>query len=300
MPTLEQDLGDRDAGRAGTGDHHAGRLRVAAGQPESVGQCGQRDDRGAVLVVVEDRDVEQRLEPVLDLEAAGRGDVLEVDPAEAGRQPGDGLDDLLGVRGRQADRDGVDAAELLEQDGLALHHRHRRGRADVTQAEHRGAVGDDRHGVGHPRVVTGHAGVRGDRLADAGNARRVRHREVVRARRARPWSGPPSCRRRAGRRRGLRPRGWPAVVLSLSDSLLHPSSLACGEARPGTGPRPTRPRPVRRRGVASRRRRPASSLSSHHPGPPPGVVRRSTARFTATVPSANRATTTSPGRTSRR
>ena len=96
---VEQDLGDRDAGGAGAGDDHPGRLRVAAGQPERVGERGEGDDRGAVLVVVEDRDVEHRLEPVLDLEAARRGDVLEVDPAEARRQPGDGLDDLLDVGG---------------------------------------------------------------------------------------------------------------------------------------------------------------------------------------------------------
>ena len=60
-----------------------------------------------MLVVVEDRDVEQLLEPLLDLEAARRGDVLEVDAAEARREPDDGLDDLVDVRwcpGRSAPR----------------------------------------------------------------------------------------------------------------------------------------------------------------------------------------------------
>ena len=33
--------------------------RLAPGQPQRVRQRGERDDRGAVLVVVEDRDVEQ-------------------------------------------------------------------------------------------------------------------------------------------------------------------------------------------------------------------------------------------------
>ena len=41
----------------------------------------------------------------------------------------------------------VDAAELLEQHRLALHDRHRGLGADVAEAEHRGAVGDDGHGV---------------------------------------------------------------------------------------------------------------------------------------------------------
>ncbi len=55
-----------------------------------------------MLVVVEDRDVEPRLEPVLDLEAARRGDVLEVDAAEGRREPDDGLDDLVDVGGGEA------------------------------------------------------------------------------------------------------------------------------------------------------------------------------------------------------
>ena len=38
-------------------------------------------------------------------------------------------------------------AKLLEQRRLALHHRHRGGRADVAEPEHRRAVGDDGDGV---------------------------------------------------------------------------------------------------------------------------------------------------------
>ena len=47
-------------------------------------QRGEHDDRRPVLVVVEDRDVELLVQPALDLEAARRRDVLEVDAAEAG------------------------------------------------------------------------------------------------------------------------------------------------------------------------------------------------------------------------
>ena len=68
---------------------------------------GQRDDGGAVLVVVEHRDVEQLLEALLDLEARRRGDVLEVDAAEGRGDAHDGLDDLVGVlacRGRSGSR----------------------------------------------------------------------------------------------------------------------------------------------------------------------------------------------------
>ena len=47
----------------------------------------------------------------------------------------------------EADRKRVDAAELLEQDGLALHHRQGRLRADVAETEHGAAVADDGDGV---------------------------------------------------------------------------------------------------------------------------------------------------------
>ena len=40
------------------------------------------DDRGAVLVVVKHRDVEQLAQPLLDDEALRRADVLEIDAAE--------------------------------------------------------------------------------------------------------------------------------------------------------------------------------------------------------------------------
>ena len=80
----------------------------------------------------------------LDLEAARRGDVLEVDAAEGRRDRLDEADDLVDVVGVQAQREGVDAGEVLEQQRLALHHRHGGRGADVAEAEDGGAVGDDR------------------------------------------------------------------------------------------------------------------------------------------------------------
>ena len=87
----EQQRDDRRARRAATGDHDptSGELLLHAAQ--GVGQRGEYDDRGAVLVVVEDRDVEALAQPPLDLEAAWGGDVLEVDarrsPARSSRRP---------------------------------------------------------------------------------------------------------------------------------------------------------------------------------------------------------------------
>ncbi len=82
--------------------------------------------------------------------------------------------DLVRVAGVQADREGVDAGELLEQHRLALHHRHRRARADVAEPEHGGAVGDDRDRVALDRVLEGLVGILVDRRADPRHARACR------------------------------------------------------------------------------------------------------------------------------
>ena len=106
----------------------------------------------------------------------------------------------------QADRHGVDAAELLEQQRLALHHRQRGERAEVAEPEHRGAVGDDGDDVASARCSRRRA--RGRRRSPRSPARRPactpapgpRRRGCARS------GGPRSCRPgaagRPGRRRG--------------------------------------------------------------------------------------------------
>jgi hypothetical protein len=69
-------------------------LEVAAGQVTGVDQAGGRDDRGSVLVVVEDRDVHPLAKRLLDDEAVRRGDVFQVDPAEARLEQFHRLDEL--------------------------------------------------------------------------------------------------------------------------------------------------------------------------------------------------------------
>src|SRR5918994_2118845 len=174
-----EDLDDGDPGRPRARQHHPDRVQVLADHPQGVGQGGQDDDGRAVLIVVEHRDVERLPQPALDLEAAGGGDVLQVDPTVAGGQQLDRADDLVGVLGGQADRPGVDPGELLEQQGLALHHRQRRMGPDVAEAEHGRAVGDHGHGVALDGELAGVARVGRDRPADPGHPGGVGHRQVV-------------------------------------------------------------------------------------------------------------------------
>jgi hypothetical protein len=98
---------------------------------------------GAVLIVVEDRDVELLPQRTLDLEAARRGDVLQVDVSEGGRRGLDDRHDLLDLPGVEAQREGVDSGELLEEHRLPSMTGIAAWGADVTQAEDGGAVRDD-------------------------------------------------------------------------------------------------------------------------------------------------------------
>ena len=99
-----------------------------------------------MLVVVEDG-YSQVLEAFFNFETAGRGNVLEVDAAEAGGQVADRLDDGSIVLGAKADGESVHVGKALEENGLAFHHRQGRLGADVAQAQNGGTVGYHCHGV---------------------------------------------------------------------------------------------------------------------------------------------------------
>ena len=101
-------------------------------------------DRRAMLVVVEHRDAHAPAQLRLDGEAFGRLDVLQIDRTEGRLQGRHHIAEARRVLGIDLDVEHVDASELLEQDGLALHHRLAGERADIAQAQHGRAVGDHR------------------------------------------------------------------------------------------------------------------------------------------------------------
>ena len=168
-----------DAGRARAVDDELEFGDVAPRELQRVQQPRGGDDGGAVLVVVEDGDVEQLLELLLDDEAVRRLDVLQVDAAEARAQIAHAVDDGFRVGRIHQDVDGVDVGEALEQRALALHHRLGRHGAEVAEPQDRGAVGDHRHQVALVGVVVGEVRILGDRQHRHGHARRVGQRQVA-------------------------------------------------------------------------------------------------------------------------
>ena len=96
---------------------------------------------------MEHRNVHHLAQALLDDEAIRRLDVLEIDAAEARAEKAHAIDEFLDVLGVDLEIDAVDVGEALEQHRLALHHRLRRQRAEIAEAEHRRAVGNHRHHV---------------------------------------------------------------------------------------------------------------------------------------------------------
>src|SRR5881296_3729808 len=99
--------------------------------------------RPATLIVVPHGDLAFLPKPLENMETFRLRDVLEVHATERGGDELDRLDDLLRVLRREGDRECVDAAEVFEQQGLALHHRQSGFGSDVPEAEDACAVRDD-------------------------------------------------------------------------------------------------------------------------------------------------------------
>ena len=154
-------------------------LHLLAHHAQGVDERSRHDDGGAVLVVMEDGNVQFTLQRFFDLKALRAFDVLQIDAAE-GR--GDGLagrDDAGGVVGVDADGEGIHAAEFLEQHGLALHDRQTGFGADVAQAQHGGAVGHDGHHVALEGVLVHVVRVLFDLAAGLSDAGGVSRGQVV-------------------------------------------------------------------------------------------------------------------------
>ena len=171
------ETGDRRCARTGCNDLHV--FKILAVDHQRVANSRADDDGGAVLIVVEDRNFHPRLQAILDLEALGPLDVLEVDAAEGRLERGHGLDNTIDGIGGDLDVEHIDTGELLEQNRLAFHHRLGRQRTDIAETQHGGAIADDGHKIGAGRKFGGLRRIGGDRFAGGGNTRRISQREVA-------------------------------------------------------------------------------------------------------------------------
>ena len=100
-------------------------------------------------------------------------------PPKVGAEIAHAVDELVGVLGVDLEVDRIDVGEALEQHRLAFHHRLGGQRAEIAEAEDRGAVGDDGDEIALGRVVVGLARILGDGQHRHGDARRIGQRQVA-------------------------------------------------------------------------------------------------------------------------
>ena len=146
-PGPGEQAGDADPGDAGAGDDDLDVLELLADDLQRVDETAQDEDRRAVVLVGEDRDVRAVLQVVGDGEGARRRDVVEADGAEGRGERETGLHDPVRVRGSQGEREGVDPGEGLEDDALGFFEGDGGFRWARFPAEDIGAVGEDGDGV---------------------------------------------------------------------------------------------------------------------------------------------------------
>ena len=159
-------------------EHHRRLADVAPRDLERVDQRRPPDDRGAVLVVVKNGDAQRLAERLLDQEALGRADVLEIDAADGRLQQLAETDDFVRVLRVDFDVEDVDPGKLLEEDALALHDRLRRHGPDVAKSENRRPVRDHRDQVPARSVAKGLFRVFVDGHAGFGHPRAVREGQI--------------------------------------------------------------------------------------------------------------------------
>src|SRR4051794_12212090 len=93
-------------------------LQVSAGELERIDKAGGRDNRSAMLVVMEDRDVHELAQLLLDYETIRRLYVLQIDAAEGRAEIAHRIDEGVRILGVDLEIDRVDICKALEQHGL--------------------------------------------------------------------------------------------------------------------------------------------------------------------------------------
>jgi hypothetical protein len=130
-------------------------------------------------MIMEDRDAHAGLQLVFDVEAFRRLDVLQVYAPEGRFERRDNVHKASHLALGHLDVEDIDAGELLEEDGFALHHGLRGERPDIAQPEHRRAVRHDSNEILAGGQIGGLGRVGRDRLAGGGDPGCVGQRQVT-------------------------------------------------------------------------------------------------------------------------
>ena len=155
----QKQLDNGDGGGACARGDYLDLLLPLAHHLEGIGEAGQGDDGSAVLVIVEHGDVARFLQLPFNFKTPGSGNVLQIDATKGAGDEGNGIDKFIHIFGFDTKGEGIYPPKGLEEDTLALHHRHTGLGANVSQTQDGGAIGDDGAEIVPPSEVIGPGGV---------------------------------------------------------------------------------------------------------------------------------------------
>ena len=177
--SVEKDLADSNTCCANTCNNNGQIFHLLASDLERVPQCSKGHHCGAVLVVMENRNIEACTQALFNLEALWRCDVFEVDSTEGWSDALDEVNDFINGASVNTNRETVNATELFKEERLSFHHGHGTFWANVTETKDGCSVTNDCHRVLTNGVLVRQSRIFGNRSTNASDSRRVRHREVI-------------------------------------------------------------------------------------------------------------------------
>ena len=171
-------LAGGDGAGARAVNHDFDLAHVLAGDLQRVEQRRAGNDRRAVLIVVENGNIQFFDEPLFNFEAFRRLDIFQVNAAKGGRQRLADLDNFIRAARSDLDIKDIDIGELLKEHALSFHHRLRRQRTAIAQAQDGAAIGDDGDQVGAGGQLEDGERILVDLQHRFRHARRIGQREV--------------------------------------------------------------------------------------------------------------------------
>src|SRR5690606_4564426 len=144
---LDQQANRCHAGRTGANTDYLDLVDVLFLNFQRVDQAGRNNNSGAVLVIMEHRDVTNLFQHALDLKTLGRLDIFQVDTAEGLVDTHHGVDKVLRRFRFQLDIEHINTGKQLEENALAFHHWLGRQRTKITETQDGGTITDHRHQV---------------------------------------------------------------------------------------------------------------------------------------------------------
>ena len=131
-----EELRDSDSRGTSTIEDNLDILFFLTSHFECIDEACEDDDRGTVLIIMHDGDIEFRLQSFFDLETPRSGDILEVDPTESVGNIFDRRDKGFDILCPDDNREGIHSSKFPKKDTLPFHDGHTRLVSEISESEY--------------------------------------------------------------------------------------------------------------------------------------------------------------------